>query len=171
MFIRLSNVWELSTWRSRRGHRVTLNLKYISTVISSHNDSQQPLIHWFANHNNLLSLPRHVPQRKLSLFVCSLINLRSIRNKTLLIQDFVVDNLVDVLIITKTWFSCCGDVVIIGEICHAGYQFFNQPRVSRNGGGVGLLESLSIGRFWCHGRQNTGGDWIDNGVLGVKFFT
>ena len=33
------------------------------------------------------------------------------------------------------------------------------------------IESLSIGRFWCHLRQNTGGDWIDNGVLGVKFFT
>ena len=51
----------------------------------------------------------------------------------------MVDNLVDVLMITETWLSRCGDEVIIGEICPAGYRFFNQPRLGRNGGGVGLL--------------------------------
>ena len=50
-----------------------------------------------------------------------------------------MDNLVDVLMITETWLSRCGDEVIIGEICPAGYRFFNQPRLSGNGGGVGLL--------------------------------
>ena len=56
----------------------------------------------------------------------------------------MVDNLVVVLIITKTWLSRCRDVVIIGEICRAGYRFFNQPRVSRNGGGVGLLYKVNL---------------------------
>ena len=130
--------------RSRGGRRVTLNLKYISTVISSRNGSQHHRIHRFANHNNLLSLPRQLPQGKLSQFVCSLINARSIRNKTLLIQDFVLDNLVDVLMITETWLSRCGDEVIIGEICPPGYRFFNQPRLSGNGGGVGLLYKANL---------------------------
>ena len=119
-------------------HRDTSNLQYISRIISSDNDSKHHRIHRFANYN-LLSLPRQIPQGKLSQFVCSLINARSIRNQTLLIQDFVVDNLVDVLMITETWLSRCGDEVIIGEICYAGYRFFNQPRLGGNGGGVGLL--------------------------------
>ena len=83
-------------------------------------------------------------QLKVSQFVCSLINARSIRNKTLLIQDFVVDNLVDVLIITETWLSRCGDEVIIGKICPPAYRFFNQPRLSGNGGGVGLLYKANL---------------------------
>ena len=128
-----------STPKCLRIRHDTSNLKYISTIISSDNDSERHRIHRFANHNNLLSLPRQIPHGKLSQFVCSLINARSIRNKTLLIQDFVVDNLVDVLMITETWLSRCGDEVIIGEICPAGYKFFNQPRLVGNGGGVGLL--------------------------------
>ena len=94
--------------RSLGGRRVTPNLKYISTMISCCNDSQHHRIHRFANHNNLLSLPPQIPQGKLSQFVCSIINARSIRNKTLLIQDFVVDNLVDILIMTETWLNRCG---------------------------------------------------------------
>ena len=49
-----------------------------------------------------------------------------------------MDNLVDVLMITETWLSLCGDEVIIGEICPDGYRFCNQPRLSGSGGGVGL---------------------------------
>jgi len=75
----------LKTRRLRGGRRDTSNLKYISTIISSDNDSERHRIHRFANRNNLLSLPRQIPQGKLSQFVCSLINARSIRNKTLLI--------------------------------------------------------------------------------------
>ena len=56
----------------------------------------------------------------------------------------MVDNLVDVLMITETWLSRCGDEVIIGEVCPAGYRFFNQPRLGRNGGGVGLLCKASL---------------------------
>ena len=130
--------------RLRGGRRVTSNLKYISTVISSRSDSQHHRIRRFANRNNLLSLPRQIPQGKLSQFVCSLINARSIRNKTLLIQDFVVDKSVDILMITETWLSRCGDEVIIGEICPTGYRFFNQPRLSGNGGGVGLLYKANL---------------------------
>ena len=134
----------LLTRRSRGGHRVTSNLKYISMMISFRNDSQHHRIYRFANHNNLLSLSRQIPQGKLSQFVCSIINARSIRRKTLLIQDLVVDNLVDILMITKTWLNRCGDEVIIGEICPAGYRFFNQPRSTGNGGGVGLLYKANL---------------------------
>ena len=58
---------------------------------------------------NPLSLPGKILQGKLPQFVCSLIKARTIRNKPLIIQDFVVDNLVDILAITETYFSRCGD--------------------------------------------------------------
>ena len=50
----------------------------------------------------------------------------------------------DSLIITKTWLNRCGDEVIIGEICPAGYRFFNQPRLTANGAGVGLLYKANL---------------------------
>ena len=46
--------------------------------------------------------------------------------------------------ITETWLSRCGDEVIIGEICPTSYRFFNQPRPSGNGGGVGLLYKANL---------------------------
>ena len=50
----------------------------------------------------------------------------------------------NILMITKTWLSRCGNKVIFGEICPAGYRFFNQPRPSGNGGGVGLLYKVNL---------------------------
>ena len=161
----------LLTRRSRGGRRVTSNLKYISTMISFRNDSQHHRIHRFANHNNLLSLPRQIPQGRLSQFVCSIINARSIRSKTLLIQDIAVDNFVDSLIITKTWLNRCGDQVIIGESCPAGYRFFNQPRLTANGAGVGLLykANLHVKSKLSHGYQRF--EYLHSTIVDTKTVT
>lgn len=66
-------------------------------------------------------------------------NARSLCNKTLIAQDFVVDYKVDLLWITETWLHMEGSEVTIGELCPNGYRFLHTPRLAGRGGGVGLL--------------------------------
>lgn len=71
--------------------------------------------------------------------ICSVINARSVRNRSLIIKDLVVDNSVDILAITETWLCRHGDDAPIGEIYPSGYRFAHNPRLEGNGDGVGLL--------------------------------
>ena len=95
-----------------------------------------------ANLNNLRSLNRvsQVPNlRFCKNFTLCLLNARSLRNKTLVIKDFVVDHAVDLLGITETWLHLKGDDGTIGELCPSGYRFVHTPRPAGTGGGVELL--------------------------------
>ena len=95
-----------------------------------------------ASLNNLCSLNRisQVPNSQLCKnFTSCLLNARSVRNKTLVIKNFVVDYAVDLLDIMETWLHLKGDDVTIGELCPSGYSFVHTPRQAGTGGGVGLL--------------------------------
>ena len=75
-----------------------------------------------------------------------LLNSRSIRNKSSVLKDFVVDKDIDLLALTETWLRPGNiDCVEIGDLCPTGYDFIHIPRESR-GGCVGLLfkESMDI---------------------------
>ena len=75
--------------------------------------------------------------------VC-LLNARSIRNKTLIIKDFVIDNDINILTLTETWLNLnSNDQTIINSICPTGYLFQHVPREKR-GGGVGILFKQSL---------------------------
>ena len=93
--------------------------------------------------SNLISIPLRAPpefvhRRQLCNF--ALVNARSIRNKTLILNDFIVEHDVDIFAITETWlrdsdfhdFFC-------SDICPAGYNFFHDPRTASHGGGVAVL--------------------------------
>ena len=77
-----------------------------------------------------------------------LINARSVRNKTSIIKDFVVENNVDVLVLTETWLrpSVRRFSYSIGDLCLTGYRFIHVPKNHSRGSGVGLLfkERLQI---------------------------
>ena len=95
-----------------------------------------------ANLSNLCSLNRvsQVPNSRFCKnFTSCLLNARSVRNKTLVIKDFVVHHAVDLFGITETWLHLKGDDVTIGELCPSGYRFVHTPRPAGTGGGVGLL--------------------------------
>ena len=69
----------------------------------------------------------------------SLLNARSVKNKRLLIKDWVVDNNIDILVLTETWLQPDNkDDHIIGELTPTGYSFYHSPRQIR-GGGVGIV--------------------------------
>ena len=56
------------------------------------------------------------------------------------IKDFQVDNNIDALALTETWFHDDDyDMVDIGTLCANGYSFVHNPRSHGRGGGVGLL--------------------------------
>ena len=77
----------------------------------------------------------------------SLLNARSVKNKRLLIKDWVVDNSIDILALTETWVQPDNkDDHIIGELTPTGYSFCHSPRQTR-GGGVGILIKDSFQNF------------------------
>ena len=90
-------------------------------------------------------------QSKLKL--CSM-NVRSIRNKSSTIYDFICDGKADMCAMTETWL-CENDSSVIHEITPPGYKFIHQPRINRRGGGTGLLFKETI-----DARQITAGENI-----------
>ena len=94
--------------------------------------------------NNLISIP-HAPQQlnhqqRQQPLKFVLLDVRSIRKKTLLLRDYIVEHDIDLLAITETWltddssdeFYCCG-------ICPEGYKIEQLPRNYADGGGVALV--------------------------------
>ena len=70
----------------------------------------------------------------------SLLNARSVRNKSFIIKDFVVDNNIDILAITETWLQDdISNQITINNICPTGFVLRNLPRVGSRRGGVALL--------------------------------
>ncbi len=84
---------------------------------------------------NLCSVAKLIPNT--SSFV--LLNARSVRNKTVKLNEFALENSVDLLAITETWLTKQDESPVINELCPPGYQFTSVPRPLSKGGGVGLL--------------------------------
>lgn len=67
-----------------------------------------------------------------------LLNTRSIRNKSDLIKEFLLDSKLDILALTETWLQGNNDQYSIRDITPTNYVFKHIDRKSR-GGGVGLI--------------------------------
>ena len=74
-----------------------------------------------------------------------LLNVRSMKNKSVSIHEFIVDNRFDLLALTETWLRSDIDDSVIAECLPSGYSFINCPRSNESGyGGVGLFHLSSI---------------------------
>ena len=77
----------------------------------------------------------------------ALINAQSVRNKTDMIVDHIIDNDIDVLCITESWLCESGDEKVIKDLTPDGYKFINVPRSKgckeKHGGGIGILYRAS----------------------------
>ena len=92
-----------------------------------------------ANSNNLRILNKY-NSRKLNI---KLWNARSVRKKTVSIADNIIENDVDIFVITETWLAS-DDPVVIGEMLPPGYSFINFPRKSDEHGGIGIIHKTHI---------------------------
>ena len=62
------------------------------------------------------------------------------------INDFIVDNAVDVLCLTETWLLPSGDEATCSDLSPLGYRILSFPRPSR-GGGIAFVVADSLAPF------------------------
>ena len=120
----------------------------IRTVISNRPDRFSRFAS-LLNRDNLVKVPilqaANTQDTSHAISVC-LLNSRSVKNKSRVPKDFVVDKDIDLLALTETWLRPGNiDCAEIGDLCLTCYDFIHIPRRSR-GGSVGLLfkESLNV---------------------------
>ena len=70
------------------------------------------------------------------------LNIRSLKNKTTSLFDFIVSQNIDVLALTETWL-CCGDNAVLNDLLPPGYDIRHVDR-ERRGGGVALIYKKDI---------------------------
>ena len=91
-----------------------------------------------------MRLPETVSKTKFAL-----INVKSLRNKTLLVRDYVDDCSADIVVLTETWLGD-EDNALVSELCRDTFSLAHQPRGgARRGGGVGVLFSIIAARVTC----------------------
>ena len=136
VYQRLNELGICSKPRTNRGCRGGTRLRRpIKTVtVSKHiyNQNKQDGVNWKNLVNVKISSDIIDKYAKFGL-----LNAQSIKNKTELVQDIVIEKTVDVLALTETWL-CKDDDAVVNDFTPTGYTFRHIPRGSR-GGGVGLL--------------------------------
>ena len=75
---------------------------------------------------------------------CAFINSRSVRNKTIVINDTVVEKDIDLLFLSETWLGKQDDDAVIAALKPDGYDFVHVPRPNKQGGGVAFLHKSQI---------------------------
>ena len=69
-----------------------------------------------------------------------LLNCQSTKQKTTILNDWIVDNKLDIAVLTETWLTGTEfDKTIISEICPLGYRCVHVPRKDRRGGGIAII--------------------------------
>ena len=100
--------------------------------------------HRARNTNNLtpISLSTELNQTSVKM---GYINCRSVRNKSISIYTFIIENNFDLLAIVETWLNVEGDESIIQEMLPDGYTYKHVPRLNEaRGGGIALIYKTTI---------------------------
>ena len=76
----------------------------------------------------------------------ALTNARSVRNKATIYSYYILENDLDIIIITETWLNDQGDGSVIHDLVPAGYSYVSRNRKNREGGGIIIIykETLQI---------------------------
>ena len=65
-------------------------------------------------------------------------------NKTIEINDLIIEKNADLMFISESWINKRKDAVKIKEMVPAGYKIKLEPRSSRSGGGVAIIHRISL---------------------------
>ena len=79
------------------------------------------------------------PGPNTSLLTGSLINIRSIRNKSVALADFINSNKSDIIAVNETWLRQDDTDSFIASVTPPGYKCTHVPRPEGRGGGVGFF--------------------------------
>ena len=79
------------------------------------------------------------PGPNTSLLTGSLINIRSIRNKSVALAEFINSNKSDIIAVTETWLRPDDTDSFIASVTPPGYKCTHVPRQQGRGGGVGFF--------------------------------
>ena len=79
------------------------------------------------------------PGPNTNLLTGSLINIRSIRNKSVALADFINSNKSDIIAVTETWFRPDDTDSFIASVTPPGYKCTHVPHPEGRGGGVGFF--------------------------------
>ena len=101
------------------------------------------------NFNNLISrITQHsrvsVNRSQSSLKLLFFFNSQPCRQIATDIYDLIVDNSVDVLMLTETWLYSIGDEAYIATMTPAGYEFRSFSRTGSRGGGIGFVTKTTM---------------------------
>ena len=121
--------------KTRRGRKVG-NVKHYESKPRS------------VNFNNLILIAQ-IQECKITKFTNQsafvTLNAQSIKNKDKLIVDYLLNEHIDVAIITETWLKDTDDIWLQGcELNKNGYKITSSNRKNRQGGGVALVYKDSL---------------------------
>lgn len=74
----------------------------------------------------------------------ALLNVRSLLNKTFLINDLILDNSIDFMFLTETWLGSDGPAAL-NEASPPGFNYLHSFRNGRRGGGTATILLSSHG--------------------------
>lgn len=121
---------------------------YPHVTCSSETRIQNITVGTMRSHDNLFERSGNeqiVEVKPLSSF---LLNAQSLKNKSAFFVDYVNDEKLNIVSLTKTWLTN-DDITVRALSSPVGYKLLDHPRSSRRGGGTALLfrESLHVAEF------------------------
>ena len=123
--------------RSRRGGK-----SQTKVIALNHNKASYPPRS--EDITNLIKIYTHIALiEKADNLTFIYLNPRSCRNKTLEINDLILEKNADLLFISETWLSK-DDSDFTNEMLPNGYKILSQPRLTRSGGGVAIIYRPSL---------------------------
>lgn len=109
----------------------------IPTVIN--NRPSQWISNTGVNRSNLHSLRRESHQLNPEMMIrMGLINIRSLANKTFILNDLFISQKLDFMLITDSWLKD-GEIYVFSELLPPDCSFFSSPRTTGRGGGLASI--------------------------------
>ncbi|KAK6179717.1 hypothetical protein SNE40_012018 [Patella caerulea] len=120
---------------------------HIPTLITSRPDTHLKYSCNEPNSKNLIQIELQKSSNKSCQITTStsfcLLNCRSVRNKTLDLNEFIQTNKLDLFALSETWLTETNDQSTLAELIPSGYSIHSVPRKTR-GGGVALIFKSTI---------------------------